>query len=77
MPLKDSFFLRMNVINNRSITRPQYSSAMFTHSFLEHEGNEFYLKNNIMQQYNDSGYSDVELFYCCNDFNDVMISSLI
>lgn len=69
-PPIDSFFLRMNILNNRSITRPEYSNAMFTHSFLEHERNEFYIKNNIMQQYNDSGYSDVDLFYCCNDFND-------
>lgn len=67
---KDSFFLRMNMEGNRSITRKTYSYGMFTHSFLEPSANSFFLTNNKMQQWNGVKYSDVDLFYCCNDFID-------
>lgn len=69
-PPKDSFFLRMNMDDNRSITRNTYSSAMFTHNFLEYAPNSFFLQNNKMQKWNTFKYSDVDLFYCCNDFSD-------
>lgn len=69
-PPKDSFFLNMNLIGNRSITDSTYGSAMFVHSFLEHSNNALYISDNRMQQYNVLQYKDIDLFYCCNDFFD-------
>jgi pectate lyase len=69
-PPKDSFFLNMNLIGNRSVSDSTYSHAMFTHSFLEHSGNTLFVNDNKMQQYNDIKYQDIDLFYCCNDFID-------
>lgn len=69
-PPKDSFFLHMNLVGNRSITDSTYSYAMFTHSFLEYAGNQLFISDNRMQQYNELTYADVDIFYCCNDFLD-------
>jgi pectate lyase len=71
-PPKDSFFLNMNLIGNRSVTDSTYSYSMFTHSFLEYAGNQMFVSDNRMQQYNTPlySYSDLDLFYCCNDFID-------
>jgi len=69
-PAKDSFFLNMNIVGNRSITDSTYSHAMFTHSFLEHGSNTLFVSDNRMQQYSGAKYADIGLFYCCNDFSD-------
>ncbi len=69
-PPKDSFFLNLNLVGNRSITDSTYSNGMFTHSFLEYAGNKLFISDNRMQQYSEAMYSDVDLFYCCNDFLD-------
>jgi hypothetical protein len=63
----DSFFMKANFVNNMAIARSSYGGAMFQHNLLEF-ANQFYVNGNKMNLY--PNYSDYELFYCCNDFNE-------
>ncbi|MES2139590.1 MAG: T9SS type A sorting domain-containing protein [Bacteroidota bacterium] len=66
MPI-DSFFLNMNWVNNYSVSRPDYTSGMIAHDFMNFADNRFYASGNKMNLY--PTYSDYDLFYCCNDFS--------
>ncbi|MCE9539266.1 MAG: T9SS type A sorting domain-containing protein [Bacteroidetes bacterium] len=66
MPV-DSFFLNMNWVNNYSVSRADYPGGMIAHDFMNFSENHFYAIGNKMNLY--PGYSDYELFYCCNDFS--------
>jgi pectate lyase len=63
----DSFFVKMNLINNYSMVRSAYPMGMFAHNFLEIQSNSMHTSGNKMNIY--SSYSDYDLFYCCNDFD--------
>lgn len=63
----DDFFVRPNFVNNRAVARPSYGGAMFHHPLLEHAQNELFASGNAFDAY--PAYADIELFYCCNDFN--------
>jgi pectate lyase len=63
----DSFFINLNWINNYSVGRPTYTTGMIAHNLLEIAGNTIYANGNKMNLY--PNYSDYDLFYCCNDFD--------
>lgn len=63
----DSFFINLNWINNYSVGRTTYTSGMMAHNLLEIADNNIYANGNKMNLY--SAYSDYQLFYCCNDFD--------
>ena len=62
-----NFYLDMNAINNYSIGRPNYGNAMFHFDLLNFSQNNLYFSGNKLNLYPQ--YSDYQLFYCCNDFN--------
>ncbi len=63
----DSFFVKLNWINNYSVGRSTYTSGMMAHNLLEIADNRLYISGNKMKQY--PTLSDYDLFYCCNDFD--------
>lgn len=63
----DEFLVRPNFVNNHAVGRTSYGGAFFHHPLIEHAGNELFTAGNTMNLY--PGYSDYQLFYCCNDFN--------
>ncbi|MFY9310583.1 MAG: T9SS type A sorting domain-containing protein [Bacteroidia bacterium] len=63
----DSFFINLNWINNYSVGRTTYTSGMIAHNLLEIAANNIYASGNKMNLY--PLYSDYQLFYCCNDFD--------
>lgn len=65
----DSFFVNMNWVNNYSVGRTDYTSGMIGHNFLEIAGNSIYSSGNKMNLY--PALSDYDLFYCCNDFDQL------
>lgn len=66
-PPIDSFFVRLNSVNNVAICRPNHPFGMFAHNLLDIAGNALFVSGNIMNIYPQ--YGDYDLFYCCNDFN--------
>ncbi len=63
-----NFYLHMNAVNNLSYARPQYGNGMFHIDMLYPQNNQLYFKGNRLNLYYPA-YSDYDLFYCCNDFN--------
>lgn len=63
----DSFFINLNWVNNYSVGRSSYSNGMMAHNLLDFASNTIFASGNKMNLY--PSYSDYELFYCCNDFN--------
>ena len=62
-----SFFVHMNWVNNFMKTRTTFPYAMMEMRFLQYAQNQIYGLGNNMDIY--PMYSDYQLFYCCNDFN--------
>ncbi len=62
-----SFFVHMNWVNNLMYTRPTFPYAMMEMRFLQYAQNQIYGSGNKMNIY--PSYSDYQLYYCCNDFN--------
>lgn len=65
--LIDSFFINLNWVNNYCVGRSSYSNGMIAHNLLDIAGNKIYASGNKMNLY--PSYSDYDLFYCCNDFD--------
>lgn len=61
------FYLNMNSINNLYHTRTSYPNGMYHFDLLNYVNNQLYFSGNQMNKY--PNYSDYQLFYCCNDFN--------
>ncbi len=63
----DSFFIKLNWVNNLAQARNSFGNGMIAHNLLEIAGNNMFASGNKMNLY--PMYSDYDLFYCCNDFN--------
>ncbi|MES2590973.1 MAG: T9SS type A sorting domain-containing protein [Bacteroidota bacterium] len=63
----DSFFINLNYVNNYSVGRTSYTSGMAAHNLLQIADNNIFASGNKMNLY--PSYSDYQLFYCCNDFD--------
>jgi hypothetical protein len=61
------FNLNLNAINNFYHTAPSYSNGMYHFDLLNFEENHLFFEGNKMNLYDQ--YSDYDLFYCCNDFD--------
>jgi pectate lyase len=61
------FYLDANIVGNVGIGRPTYGGPLFNYNFLEFSQNDLYVQGNFMPAY--PNWSDYQLFYCCNDFN--------
>lgn len=60
--------IRMNAVGNRFMVRPDYPYGMFLFDLLSVADNQLFVQDNKMSRY--PGFSDYQLFYCCNDFAD-------
>lgn len=63
----DSFFINLNWVNNFSVGKTDYTGGMIAHNLIEIAGNNIYASGNKMNLY--SSFTDYQLFYCCNDFD--------
>lgn len=63
----DSFFMNLNLINNLGFSRSSFTNGMFAHNLLELGANSIYANGNHLNIF--PAYSDYDLFYCCNDFD--------
>lgn len=61
------FTVNLNYVNNYAAGRPGYTQPMVLWDFLGQPGNALYVSGNMMNLF--PGWSDYQLFYCCNDFN--------
>lgn len=61
------FFLEMNWVGNLFYTRQAFPFAMMDIRLLQYAQNKVFASGNKMNLYPD--YSDYQLCYCCNDFN--------
>lgn len=61
------FYLNLNAVNNIYHASPTYSNGMYHFDLLNFEQNNLFFEGNKINLYSD--YSDYELFYCCNDFD--------
>ncbi len=61
------FYVTMNILDNLSVARPNYTNGMFAHGLLDIAPNHLYVNGNHLNLY--PGSYDLELFYCCNDFD--------
>ncbi len=66
-PQAGIFTLNMNWVNNIMVVPDSYPFGMMTSHYIAQQGNQLYFSGNRMSIYPD--YQDIELAYCCNDFN--------
>lgn len=66
-PDAGTFTLNLNWINNRSVTRDDFGEAMMLDAVIRQPGNRLFFSGNVMDRY--PGYRDLDLVYCCNDFD--------
>ena len=69
------FLLNMNWVNNLMYTAPDFTQAMLVDEFINQPQNQLYFAGNRMNLYPD--YQDLQLVYCCNDFDQYHPSTLI
>jgi pectate lyase len=67
MPDAGIFTLNLNLVNNYMVVQPDYTQAMIASVFISQAGNQLFMAENRMNIYPD--YRDVDVVYCCNDFN--------
>lgn len=63
----NSFFVNLNWINNYGYARNTFTNGLMSFDLLRFSGNNIFAEGNKLNLYPD--YSDYEIFYCCNDFN--------
>lgn len=61
------FFLEMNWVGNLFYTRPTFPFGMMEIRLIQYAQNKIFASGNKMNIYPE--YSDYQLCYCCNDFN--------
>jgi pectate lyase len=61
------FYVDANFVGNTGVGRSAYGGPLFNYNFLSYSANDLYVSGNSMPAY--PGWSDYDLFYCCNDFN--------
>ncbi|MBK6977414.1 MAG: T9SS type A sorting domain-containing protein [Cytophagaceae bacterium] len=62
-----NFRINMNFTNNYSVVRNSFNGPMASSDFLNNVNNNLFVSGNKMSRY--AQYSDYQLFYCCDDFN--------
>lgn len=65
--------LNLNFTNNYSYVRNSYTGPMVSADFLQNRRNRIYATGNKMNIYPQ--FSDYQLFFCCNDFNENLPNS--
>jgi pectate lyase len=66
-PQAGVFTLRMNMVNNLMFVPADFPFGMISSAYTEQAGNQIFISGNRMNIYPD--YQDLQLVYCCNDFN--------
>lgn len=61
------FSLNLNFVNNYSVSRTSYNGPLASFDILNNAKNQVFVSGNAMNLY--PSYSDYQLFFCCNDFN--------
>jgi pectate lyase len=61
------FYLHLNAVNNVYHAAPTYTNGMYHFDLLNFAENHLFFQGNKMNLYEQ--YSDYDLFYCCNDFD--------
>ncbi|MBC7870276.1 MAG: hypothetical protein H7Y09_05505 [Chitinophagaceae bacterium] len=61
------FTLNLNWVNNLMSVRPDFPFGMMSGTFITQPTNRLYFSGNHMNIYPD--YADLQIVYCCNDFN--------
>ncbi len=65
-PAAGPYRLQMNLAGNRMRVRSSYPYGFALHDLLDVSANQLFISDNTIDRYPD--YSDLQLFYCCNDF---------